>query len=98
MKLLTITSIKIKTLIATTILIAFSSCSKEGLPKCEKWEVQDEGVFKGGCVIDLDCGTSRTSQLLFCGDALKDARAGNTVTLRKDDCCEKTRTFIRIVP
>jgi hypothetical protein len=97
MKTLLITSTEIKALRAAILLLTFSACSKESLPKCEKWEVQDEGSLKGGCFIDLGC-ESHTLQLSFCGDALKDAKAGNTITLSEDDCCKKTRTFVRIVP
>jgi len=97
MKTVFISSTEIKALIAAILLLAFSACSKQSLPKCEKWKVQDEAYLKGGCFADFDCG-SRTSQLLFCGDALKDAKAGNTITLSEDDCCKKIRTFVNIVP
>jgi len=81
------------------LLLAFSACSKLKLPKCEKWEVVDEGILVGqGCVIDLSCGSHHTHQLSFCGDALKDAKVGNKISLGEDDCCKKTRTFVRLIP
>jgi hypothetical protein len=86
----------VKFLLAAILFLAVSSCSKENLPKCEKWEVTDEGVLLNGCIIDLGCGT-RTLQLDFCGDGLKDAKAGNTIILSEDQCCKKTRTFERFI-
>ena len=74
---------------------AVSSCSKYKPPECEKWEVKEEGALK--CIADFSC-INRTRQLQFCGDALKDASAGNTIIIRDDDCCKVTRTFMRIVP
>jgi len=85
----------IKLSLAILLLVAYLSCSKSSLPKCEKWEVKEEGTLK--CLIDFSC-VSRTRQILLCGDALKDASAGNIVIIRDDDCCRTTRTFIRIVP
>ena len=79
-----------------TLLLAFSACSKESIPTCEKWEVEDIGHIKEGCFWDLSCGR-RTLQLRFCGDGLNDAKAGNTITTYETDCCETTRTFIRKV-
>ena len=84
-----------KSLLAAMISLAVSSCSKGNLPKCEKWEVKEEGALQ--CIFDLSC-MDRTRQLQFCGDALKDAFAGNSVIIRDDDCCTVTRTFVRIVP
>ena len=60
-------------------LLAFSACSKESTPQCEKWEVEDIGSIKEGCFFDLSCGR-RTLQLSFCGDDLNDAKTGNTIT------------------
>lgn len=87
-----------KTLLAAIFLLAFSACSKEIMPKCEKWEVEDAGSFinNPGCGFYSDCGR-KTLQLSFCGDALKDARAGNTILLGEYNCCRKTRTFIRLM-
>jgi len=77
------------------LLLAFSACSKY---KCEEWEVTDEDFRVGqGCGIDLSCAGKRTNQLSFCGDDLKDAKVGNTITLGEDDCCKKTRTFHRLI-
>jgi hypothetical protein len=77
-------------------LLVFSSCSKESIPKCEKWEVEDVGHFKDGCLFSFSC-RERTLQLSFCGDGLKEAKAGNTITIGGSDCCKTTRTFIRKV-
>jgi hypothetical protein len=66
------------------LLLAFSACSKSKSSKCEKWEVVDEGIM--ACA-DLSC-IGRTHQLSFCGDALKDAKVGNMITLSEDDCCK----------
>ena len=81
---------------ATIFLLAFSACSKEDIPKCQKWEVKDEGFINPDCIFSLGCG-SRTLQLTFCGDGLKDAYAGNTVTIGNDGCCTLTRTFVRVI-
>ena len=77
-------------------LLAFSACSKESIRKCQKWEVKDEGFVNQGCFFSLSCGT-RTLQLTFCGDGLKDAYAGNTITIGDDGCCTHTRTFVRVI-
>ena len=77
------------------LLLAFSACSKLKSLKCEKREVEDEGIVS--CV-DWNCTGSQTHQLSFCGDELKDAKVGNTITLSEDDCCKKTRTFLRSIP
>ena len=81
--------------LSAILFLAVSSCSKYKPPECEKWEVKEEGALK--CIADFSC-IDRTRQLQFCGDALKDAYAGNTLIIRDDDCCKVTRTFIRIVP
>ena len=77
-------------------LLVFSACSKESLSTCQKWEVKDEGFIKEGCIFSLSCG-SHTLQLTFCGDGLKDAYAGNTVTISDVGCCTLTRTFVRVI-
>jgi len=84
-----------KVSIAVILLLTISGCSKYNPPECEKWEVVDDGQVINGC-IDFGC-LGRTYQLLFCGDALKDAKAGNTITLSEDQCCRKTRTFVRFI-
>ncbi len=96
--LLTNTITIAEVILAAIFLLAFSACSKESSPKCEKWEVEDVGTIinNTGCGITLDCGR-KTLQLSFCGDDLKDASAGNTILLSEDDCCRKTRTFIRLI-
>jgi len=81
--------------LSATLFLAVSSCSKENLPGCERWEVTDEH-FTGGC-IDLSCSGSRTLQLDFCGEGLKDAKIDNTVILSEDQCCKRTRTFKRFI-
>lgn len=97
MKTLSVKTISvIKILLAFLLLIGFSACSKESLPQCQKWEVKDEGFVKQGCIFSLGCG-SHTLQLTFCGDGLKDAFAGNTITIGDDGCCTLTRTFVRAV-
>lgn len=87
---------KLKAPLALLLTVAFSACSKESIPKCEKWEVEDIGYIKVGCIIDFSC-ERRTSLLEFCGDDLKDVNAGNTITIDETNCCTKTRTFVRQV-
>ena len=81
--------------IATTSLLFLSTCKKESL-KCEEWEVEDAKHNIGGC-IDWSCAGSRSYHLIFCGESLKEARAGNTIVLSEDQCCKRTRTFIRFI-
>jgi hypothetical protein len=88
-------NIIIKGSLAAILFLAVSSCLKSNLPKCEKWEVKEEGAL--GCWVEFSC-TDKTRQVILCGDGLKDASAGNIVIIRDDDCCEVTRTFIRLVP
>ena len=78
------------------LFMALSSCSKEDPRQWERWEVVDEGFNIGGC-IDWSCVGSRSLQLDFCGDALKDAKAGNIIILSEDQCCKKTMTFKRFI-
>jgi len=78
------------------MLFTLSSCSKINLPQCEEWEVVIERFNIGGC-IDWSCAGSRTLQLSYCGAALKDAKAGNTITTSEDQCCKKTLTFKRFI-
>ena len=96
------TSIKqflaIRLFAAALIVCAFSSCAKE-TAKCEEWEVTYNcyaGGTIGGCGIDLSCG-SRTLQQVFCGERLKDAKVGNTITISQDACETKTMTFNRFI-
>ena len=84
-----------KVSLVAILLLAFLACSKYNPPECEKWEVVDEGHNIGGC-IDFGC-VGRTYQLFFCGDALENAKAGNTITLSEDQYCKKTRTFVRFI-
>ena len=86
----------IKNSLAAIVLLTFSACSKENPPQCEEWEVTDARYNVGGC-IDFSCAGSRTLQLSFCGDDLKDAKTGNTVIISEDQCCKKTRTFKRFI-
>ncbi|MGH2563002.1 MAG: hypothetical protein ACRDE5_00720, partial [Ginsengibacter sp.] len=82
-----------------SIVCTFSSCTKQ-TTDCEVWEVtygSPEGGTIGSCGIDLNCGDHRTLQLLFCGDRLKDAKAGNTIIINDDSCCTKTMTFNRFI-
>ncbi|MFT3746976.1 MAG: hypothetical protein QM768_01610 [Agriterribacter sp.] len=89
----------LKNFAALISLLLFLTCTKS--PQCEEWEVKDEKYFKGnvtnGCFADWSCTGSRTFTLTFCGESLRDARAGNTVILSKSQCCESTRTFIRFI-
>ena len=87
---------KLAYFLAFTALLPIPSCSKISLPKCEEWEVTDAKFSMGGC-IDWSCGGSRTLQLIFCADALNEAKAGNTVIISEDQCCKKTRTFVRFI-
>ena len=96
MKTLPVNTLTIRLLFAIIFLPAFSACTKENVPKCQTWEVKDEGSVNQGCVFSLGCG-SHTLQLTFCGDRLKDAYAGNTVTIGDDGCCTLTRTFVRMI-
>jgi hypothetical protein len=81
-------------------IFTFSSCSKVS-SQCEEWEVTDErfgiGAGNGSCEIDLGCIGSRALNLVFCGDGLKDAKAGNTIVISDDGCCRLTRTFKRLL-
>ncbi len=76
--------------------LTFSTCSKEKPPACEEWEVEDAGFNVGACNT-FSCVGSRTLQLIFCRDALKDAKAGNEIILSEDQCCIRTRTFKRFI-
>jgi hypothetical protein len=86
----------IKVSLAAILLLAFSASSKENPHECEEWEVVIERFNIDGC-IDWSCAGSRTLQLSYCGDALKDAKVGNTVILSEDQCCKKTLTFKRFI-
>ncbi len=84
-------------LVIILFVFTFSSCKKVS-SQCEEWEVTDERSGIGsGCVIDLGCGGSKTLNLVFCGDGLKDAKQGNTVVISDDGCCRLTRTFKHLV-
>jgi hypothetical protein len=85
----------LKMLAAVLIILIFSSCAKE-TSHCEEWEVTDEPVVYGSCIIDL-CSGGGTFKLVFCGDSSKDAKAGNTVVISDDGCCRLTRTFRHLV-
>lgn len=85
----------VKLLLITSMVFTLFSCKKTAA-QCEEWEVTDEKFGNGGC-IDLSCSGSRTLLLIFCGDDLKNAKAGNTITLSEDPCCKKTRTFNHFV-
>jgi len=76
-------------------IFTFSSCKKVS-NHCEEWAVTDEPVAYGSCISDI-CGGGGTFKLVFCGDGLKDAKAGNTVVISDDGCCRLTRTFKRLV-
>jgi hypothetical protein len=92
-------SFPLKVLFAALIVSPFFSCTKES-HDCELWEVTYDsygGGTIGGCGINLNCSGSRTVQLIFCGDQLKDATANNTVTVSKDQCCVRTMTFNRFI-
>ncbi len=71
------------------------TCVKVNQQKCEEWEVTDRKTYSGNG-IDWSCSGSRTYQLVFCGDALKDASPGNTKVLGSGDCIT-TRTFVRFI-
>jgi uncharacterized 2Fe-2S/4Fe-4S cluster protein (DUF4445 family) len=77
-----------------TLSATFLPGCKKAVLKCEKWEVEDAAHTIGGC-IDLSCGGKRTLYLNFCGSALTDAKEGNTIVLSEDNCCKRTRTFVR---
>lgn len=83
-------------IIIANLVFYLLGCRKYNPPACEKWEVKDERFNVGGC-IDWSCSGRNTLSLNFCGEALKDAKAGNTITLSEDNCCKKTRTFVRLI-
>ena len=80
---------------AGIIFLFFTTCAKTSL-QCEKWEVKYENFSLNGC-LDLSCAGSRTMQLNFCGDALKNAGVGNTEIISEDQCCKKTMTYMRLI-
>ena len=87
----------LKILAIILFIFTFSSCKKVS-SQCEEWQVTDERSGMGsGCVIDLGCGGSKTLNLVFCGDGLKDAKPGNIVIISDDACCRVTRTFRHLV-
>ncbi|HEY5408066.1 MAG TPA: hypothetical protein VIJ92_13310 [Ginsengibacter sp.] len=84
----------LKMLAIILFIFTFSSCKKVS-NHCEEWEVTDEYSVYGNCFF---CdGNNRTLTLVFCGDGLKDAKAGNTIVMSDDGCCRFTRTFKRLV-
>lgn len=89
----------IKLLVSASIVFTFSSYTKQKV-ECELWEVTYNSHAVGtigSCIINLNCGGPQTLQLLFCGDNLKNAKAGNTITINEDSCCTKTMTFNRFI-
>ena len=85
----------LKMLAAALIILVFSSCTKE-TSHCEEWEVTDEPVVYGSCILDL-CSGRGTFKLVLCRDGLKDAKPGNTVVISDDGCCRWYRTFNHLV-
>lgn len=88
--------LKVKVILTVSIILTFTSCTKEKEAQCEEWEVEYEKFNIGGCN-DFSCSGSRTVQLIFCGSSLKDAKAGNIITTSEDQCCKKTMTFKRFI-
>lgn len=91
------TSIKVINAVVIFSSLFFATC-KVDLPLCEEWEVTDKESSSGSlpdCSIDWSCGGSRTLNLEFCGESLKDASAGNTIILNATTCCKTSRTFVR---
>ncbi|RXK58490.1 hypothetical protein ESA94_17795 [Lacibacter luteus] len=83
-------------LIFLVILVGCSTCSKVNSNRnCEEWEVTDRKSYSG-TGFDWSCAGSRTLQLVFCGDALKDASPGNTKIISSGECTT-TRTFNRFI-
>ena len=84
----------------TVLLIGLSfflaTCTKTNKQKCEVWEVTDTKKYIGSG-IDWACAGSRTYQLVFCGDGLKDASPGNKKVIGTGGDCETTRTFVRFI-
>lgn len=72
--------------------LTFSTCSKEKPPACEEWEIEDARFNVGACN-DLSCSGSRTLQLIFCRDALKDAKAGNEIILSERPMLQKNKNL-----
>jgi hypothetical protein len=90
---------KINWMTAVIVAISFSACSKQ-TNNCQEWEVTYDCTINitgpiGSCGIVLDCGGTRTMNALFCGDQLKDAKPGNTITIGQDQCSITTMTFNR---
>ena len=79
---------------AAIILLTFTACSKY-VSECEEWEVEHMEFITGACFISLGCGGNDTRQMFICGEALKDAKPGNSIILRENQCCRYTRRFIR---
>jgi hypothetical protein len=86
----------LKVSLAATLLLVFSSCSKDNPHRCEKWEVEDEVAYYFECMVTSGCHQG-TLQVSLCDDDLKDARAGNKIQ-STERCCVMTRTFVRMVP
>ena len=75
-------------------IIFFFQLSCKKTDRCETWEVSDSCTETGSCYY-LGCNNrSGTFQKGFCGEGLKDARAGNTIII-EGGCTTITRTFIR---
>ena len=92
-------SLLTRLLMAALTLWGICSCTKTKTD-CELWEVMYEGTLTGPvgtCSIDLSCSGSQTMQSTFCGDALQNAKEGNTITVSEDQCCKKTMTFKRLI-
>jgi len=85
----------LKMLATALAIFTFSSCIKVK-NHCEEWKVTDENTLNGSCPLDL-CSDGSTSNIVFCGDGLKDAKPGNTIIISNDGCCTLTRTFIRMI-
>ena len=68
------------------------SCKKSD--RCETWEVNDSCTETVSCYY-LGCNNrTDTFQKGFCGEGLKNARAGNTIII-ECGCTTITRTFVR---
>lgn len=74
-------------------LFVLLSCTKNS--SCETWEVNDSCSETGNCnYVGCNSYPSGIHQEEICGDALKDARPNNTITINSN-CTTRQRTFLR---
>ena len=85
--------LRIQFIVPPILLLIQLSCIKK-TDRCETWEVQDSCTETGSCYY-LGCNNrTGTFQKSFCGEGLKNGRAGNTIII-EGGCTTITRTFVR---